>query len=370
MPDEPDPVGGSDIPDPAETGVGSNDDGGGAGPPPGDPYRWYGPSGHTYPGAETHTGFGGQYAPPQTPRSQYGPPQGTYPPQHSPPYSWPYVPPSPRRPALSPEERRRRARRRLALAGVVVLALGAGIGIGAAIAPTSPATAATALVSRAITAGIKAGTYHYVEKSSFLGASDDIEGDAAPNGGRQVIRQECRPVPVATTSRTSIFDLRLVGGLVYFRGNVVAVVDELGVPAANATSVAGEWVKVEKGETTSYKTFAEGISTTSNIAQLRTAIIPLSSKAVPRSSPASTEVLGALLKTTKNHRTLGTAALVMATSSGLPRALRGSAVLQTGRDTLTWKFTGYGEKVRVVAPPHPLSYPSLNAKKPATGTCA
>lgn len=261
-------------------------------------------------------------------------------------------------------------RRGVAFVGVLILAVGAGIGIGAAIAPTSPATVASSLVNRAIASATKAGTYHYVELSTTLGAPDDIKGDAAPNGGRQVIKERCSPVRSDTTNRTSIFDLRLVHGVVYFNGNLVAVVDELGVPATHATAVVGKWVKVVKGETTLYKTFEEGITTSSNASELRTVFIPLSSRSVPGSSPASTEVLGGLFRTTKTNSTVGTAALVMDTSSGLPRTFRASAVVQTGRETLTWKFSSYGEKVHVVAPPHWVSYSSLHAKLPAKGICA
>jgi hypothetical protein len=271
---------------------------------------------------------------------------------------------------MSSEDRRRRTRRLLAFAGVLVLVLGAGIAIGAAIAPASPATAATAVVNRATAAVTKAGTYHYIEQSAILGAPDNIEGDAAPNGGRQIIRQQCRPVSSATTARTSVFDLRLVDGVVYFRGNLVAVVDELGVPAARAPTVAGKWVKVVHGEAP-YTTFADGITTSSNISQLRGAIVPLSSKAVPGSSPASTEVLGALRRTTKHNRTEGTAVLVVRTASGLPRTLRGSEVAQSRQlFKLTWVFSRYGEKVDVVAPPHVLPYASLHARKPPKTTCA
>ena len=327
------------------------------GPPPQGPY--YGPpaQGPYYaPSAQ------GPYGPP--PQGPYGPPpQGPYyGPPPPPPHTWPYPPPPPPpRPPLSPEERRRRTRRALAFGGVLFLAVGAGIGIGAAIAPTSPAAVANALVNQAIAAATRAGTYHYVDLSTVGGVQDDIKGDAAPHGGQQLIRQACAPVKTATTSRTSIFELRLVRGVVYFRGNLVAAVDELGVPAARAAPVAGKWVKVVKGDGP-YHTFEVGITTRSNISQLRTTIVPTSSRPVPGSSPSATEVLGALFTTKKTGQTQGTVALVMDASSGLPRTLHASALTGTGdRYTLTWTFSRYGEKVHVVAPPSPVPYSSLHA---------
>jgi|GEM_PF-2562616 len=322
----------------------------GSAPPGPDEYGWHAPSPYAYRGA-------GAYAPPGWP---YGPPP--FPPpygQHG-PYgfgAWPSPPPARVR---SPEERRRRRRRALAMAGVVVLALGAGIGIGAAIAPTSPASVAAGLVNRAIAAATNAKTYHYVERSTTFGAPDDIAGDAAPDGGRQVILQRC-------SGGTTYFDLRLVHGAVYFKGTRVAVIDQLGVPTRNAPAVAGRWVKLTKGEGP-YAQFEAGITTRSNVSQLRTNIVPVTSRAVPGSP--STEVLGGLYRTQKHHRMIGTAALVIANATGRPRSLRGSAASTNGGHvTLAWTFSHYGEKVHVVAPPHALAYSSLHAKPPAKGTC-
>lgn len=379
MPGEPTTGGVGDAPDQGARDRAPNDQER-ATPPIAEPVRWFGPSRSADTGAENPP-YGSRYGPYQgpqhhpygPPQSPYGPPQPQNPygePQNAPPYSWPYVPPRAPRPQLSPEERRRRTRRGLAFAGTILLAVGAGIGIGAAIAPTSPATVANMLVSRAITSATTARTYHYVELSTVVGEPDDIKGDAAPNGGHQLIRQRCRPVRTDTTNRTSIFDLRLVHGVVYFRGNVVALVDELGVAASRVTSLAGKWVKLVKGEKP-YRTFEEGITTNSNASELRSAIFPTSSRTVLGSSPSSTEVVGAALKTKKTNETLGTAVLVMNTSTGRPLTLRASAVLQdTQQYTVSWTFSRFGEKVHVVAPPHPVSYASLHAKPPAKTTCA
>jgi len=398
MPDEPTPSGGGRAPgEPAR----EPDAGVGAAPTPGDDdlYHWHGPSSPPFPRAEGTGGTeqvggspptGAQLRPHQTPTPQgpYGPPaqgpQGPYgppaqgpqwpygPPPQGPPYGpppfpsypWAYPPPPPPPPRAprSPEERRRRTRRGFAFAGVLILAVGAGIGIGASIAPTSPSAIATSLVDRAITQVTNAGTYHYVERSTAFGAPDNIAGDAAPDGGRQVILQHC-------SGGTTYFHLRLVRGIVYFKGTRVAVVDQLGVPAARATSVAGKWVKVVKGEKL-YKGFADGITTSSNISQLRTALIPTASKTLPNSSPPTTEVVGALFRTSTHHRTLGTASLLLDTSSGLPRVLHGTATSASGSHyTLAWTFGKYGEKVHVAAPPSAVPYASLHATPPAKSTC-
>ncbi len=399
MPDEPTPNAGS----PPQGGAAGPDANVGAGPAPSedDPYHWHGPSspplrgahGAETGGGEEDSPVGTPYWPHQAPQGPYGQPQGPYqapqapygqpqapygqpqapygqpqgPPYGPPPfpsYPWAYPPPPPPPPRAprSPEERRRRTRRGLAFAGVLILAVGAGIGIGASIAPTSPSSIAASLVNRAIAQVMHAGTYHYVERSTAFGVPDNIAGDAAPNGGRQVILQRC-------SGGTTYFHLRLVRGIVYFKGTRVAVVDQLGVPAARAASVAEKWVKVVKGEKL-YAGFADGITTASNISQLRTAIIPTASRALPNSSPPSTEVLGALFKTSKHHRTIGTASLLLDTPSGLPRTLRGTATSASGSHyTIAWSFGRYGEKVHVVAPPSAVPYASLHATPPAKSTC-
>ncbi|MHB1553587.1 MAG: hypothetical protein ACYCSX_01475 [Acidimicrobiales bacterium] len=393
MPDEPTPNGGGRAPG----GQAREPDAGvGATPAPGDDdlYHWHAPSSPPFPGAEGTQGAqqaqgtppagtpnwpyqtprgpygqaqgtppaGTPYWPYQTPQGPYGQAQGPYGPPPPPPYPWSFPPPPPPRAPRSPEERRRRTRRGLAFASVLILAVGAGIGIGASIAPTSPSAVAASLVNRAISQVTHASTYHYVERSTAFGAPDNIAGDAAPNGGRQVILQHCN-------GGTAFFHLRLVHDVVYFKGTRVAVVDQLGVPTARAASVTGKWVKVVKGEKL-YRGFADGITTSSNISQLRTALIPTSSRTLPGSSPPTTEVLGALFRTSTHHRTVGTASLLLDTSSGLPRVLRGTATSASGSHyTLAWTFGKYGEKVHVAAPPTAVPYTSLHATPPSKSTC-
>lgn len=301
----------------------------------------------------------------------YGGLPGGYGPYGAPPYGGhPYAgqlyggqfPAPPARAPLNPEERRRRRRRGLVFAGVLVLALGAGIGIGAAVAPTNPSVGAQALVSQAVAAATHAGTFHYVELSTANGSPDNIIGDAAPDGGRQVITQRC-------TSGTDIFDLRLVKGVVYFRGNAAAVVDQLGVATTRAVGTTGRWVRVTKGEKP-YKTFANGITTSSNLHQLPTTFVARSSAAMPGSSPPSTRVSGGIYAG-KGKQPVGTASLIVTTATLLPRSLNGQAVNGTSGAhlSLSWTFSHWHQRVDVAAPGNPLAYSSLGAHPPTKG-CA
>lgn len=276
----------------------------------------------------------------QGPYTQYGP------------YGWQYPPPAPRRPRLTPEQRRRRVRFGLVFTGVVILAIGAGIGIGAAIAPTSPVTTARTLFKTAVAAGQSAGSFHYAELSTNDGAPDDIVGDATPTGGRQVITERC-------ATGINRFDLRLVKGVVYFRGNAAAVVDQLRVPPGHAVADASRWVKVTKGEGP-YHTFAVGITAKSNLSQLPRTFVARTSADVPGSSPATVRIKGGL-PAGKKRVPFGTAALVITKSNSLPKTFSAVAANSTSgaRLDLSWTFSHWHQKLKVGAPATSVTYGSL-----------
>ncbi|MDA8359734.1 MAG: hypothetical protein M0Z95_26310 [Actinomycetota bacterium] len=314
---------------------------GGYGPPPGG----YGPP-------------PGGYGPPP---GGYGPPPGGFGgPGHDPyaghAYNWPYVPPRPKR---TPEEQRQRKRRLAGFLGIFVVFLGVGILIGALIAPTNPTTVAEGLVTKTMTAVTQAGSYHYVDLATVGGVPDNITGDASSTGGRQVITQRC-------ATGTNVFDLRLVNGVVYFRGNGPAVVDQLGVGKSHAPAEVDKWVKVTKGEHP-YTSFADGITAKSNISQLKTTIVVSKSTTDNRTSPPTTKVTGALRVSKTQYA--GTAALVITTATSLPRSLTGDAQLTGGRYTLSWTFSHFHENVHVTTPAHTVPYASLHATPPPKAIC-
>lgn len=294
----------------------------------------------------------------QPPYGGYGPQQGGYSGPGQGPfqghgYNWTYVPPRPQR---TPEERRKRNRRLGGLFALFVVFLGVGILIGALIAPANPTTVAIGLVSKTMTAATQAGTYHYVDLATVRGEKDNISGDAGPAGGRQVISETCK-------TGINVFDLRLVKGVVYFRGNGPAVVDQLGVAKSSARADLDKWVKVTKGEP-KYHTFAEGITTRSNISQLKTTIVPVKSA----TESGTTKVTGSLRLT--KTQSGGAAALLITSATSLPRSLTGDAPTVTGgRYTLSWTFSHFRESLHVAAPPHALTYAALHAAPPKKSLC-
>ncbi|MGH9093255.1 MAG: hypothetical protein ACRDZR_18025, partial [Acidimicrobiales bacterium] len=293
----------------------------------------------------------GQYPPPGLPPGAGGYPYGAYPQQ---PYGWPYAAPPPRR-VRTPEERRRRRRRGLLAAGALVVLAGAGIGLGLWLAPTPPATVAEGLATQAVAAGNDAGSFHYVQRSTEDGVRDDIAGVAGPDSGQQLITER-------GATGIDLYHLRLVHGVVYFRGNVPAVVDQLHVPRSGAATVAGEWVSVHKGASP-YATFAAGITTRSNLSQLPTTFVPSSSQA----RGATTAIVGGL-NAGKGRAPVGAARLVVATSSTLPHTFEAkasrSAVVSL---RLSWSFSQWGASVHVAAPSGAVPYSSLGATSSSKG---
>jgi len=214
-------------------------------------------------------------------------------------------------------------------------------------------------MSTAVTSATSAGTFSYVERSTTDGVADDIVGVAAPDTGRQVIAE-------SGASGTDVFDLRLVDGVVYFRGNEAAVVDQLGVPAAKASQDARRWVTIRRTDTV-YKTFEAGITTKSNLSQLPSTFVPLSSAAVPDANPPTTRIAGGI-SAGKGRSPLGVAVLDVAASSSLPMSFNASAVdPSTGASiSLAWTFSHWRERVHVTVPAKTVPYSSLGATPPSS----
>jgi hypothetical protein len=235
---------------------------------------------------------------------------------------------------------------------VVVVVAGAGFWIGALLAPTGPKSASS-LFKSALAAAESSGSFHYTELSTTDGTPDDITGDAGPDGGRQVIT-------TTGSSGRDVFDLRLVKGVVYFRGNRPAVIDQLGVTATKAGADVDRWVAVRKGEAP-YATFAAGITASSNLSQLPKTFVPATSA----KASGTTRIDGGL-DAGKNRAAVGTADMVIDSATSLPESLDAQASgTDNARVDLQWTFSHWGETVKVTAPPKAVAYSSLGAKAPS-----
>ncbi|MFC0083055.1 hypothetical protein ACFFRE_13045, partial [Aciditerrimonas ferrireducens] len=253
--------------------------------------------------------------------------------------------------------RRRNPKAFAAAAGAVLVAAGIGVGIGAAIAPVSPAAAARNTVEEAVAAAKAAGTYHYVQISSTDGTVDEIVGDATATGGTQVI-----------TTGQQRYTLRLIGGVVYFKGNASAVAGQLGASAGVAARYAGRWVAITaKNGASFYKTFEEGITTSSNLAEIDQDMDPTAVHHGTVDGRAVVEVTGPLI-IGGGVPPSGTATLLLAAGSHRPLSLDGRATVQGVTITDEWTFSHYGESVRVARPAGAVPYARLGATPPASSS--
>jgi len=236
----------------------------------------------------------------------------------------------------------------------VLVALGAGVGIGAAIAPVSPVAAARNAVSQAVAAAEAARTYHYVQVSATNGSVDEIVGNATPDGGTQLI-----------TSGSDRYSLLLIHGVVYFKGNTSAVADQLGASQGVATRYAGRWIIITKANGASfYRTFEEGITTRSNLAEIDQTMEPTAVHHGTLNGRSVLEVSGPLI-IGNGVPPSGTATLLIAAGSHRPISLEGQATVQSVTIRSDWTFSHYGETVSIHRPADAVPYARLGAKPPA-----
>ena len=234
-------------------------------------------------------------------------------------------------------------------AASVLLAAGAGVGIGAAIAPGNPLASAKAAVSKALAAGQRAGSYRYAQLSTVDGVPDNIVGYADRAGGRQQI-----------TQGSAVSTLLLVHGVVYFKGNKSAMVSALGAPSAVAIRDAGKWVSVPASAGV-YTSLADGITTASNLSEIRSLITATSVS----SGPHGTTVVHGKLVVGAGVAPTGTASFTIA-STGLPARIDAHGTVDGGITSYTWTFDHWGSTQRVVAPASPIPYSTLGATPPSS----
>ena len=164
-----------------------------------------------------------------------------------------------------------------AIAAVLIAGVGIGVSVGlltrgspsASTSGTSPgsttngvaAAQARALYQQALAAMRGSAGFHYVADSGGVGPAQTIVGDAGRSGGRQ-------DITIDATAGREQFTLILAGGIVYFQGNVGALEDQLGVPAASAPGLQGKWVSVSNQDGP-YIVVAPGITIASQVGRRR-----------------------------------------------------------------------------------------------------
>jgi hypothetical protein len=280
-------------------------------------------------------------------------------------------PPAPPAPAAAPGRRSNRALVSAAIAAALiaggVIGVSAGLltqgGHSTAARGSSPSSAsagaatirAHALYVQTLAAIRGSAGFHYVAESTGGTGTQTIVGDAGRRGGRQVITIE------AAAGREQ-FTLILVDGTVYFQGNIPALEDQLGVPAAGAAGLQGKWVSVSNQDGP-YSVVAPGI-TIADQAQ-ETALVPTSTTAIRVAGGVVTRILGTVPP--QQGAPGGTGHLDVAANSHLPTSYVSAVSVSGVTLTSTTTFSGWGTSAATTAPAGAAAWSTLGASAPPGG---
>jgi hypothetical protein len=285
--------------------------------------------------------------------------------------AWTPPPPPPPPPPATGAASGRRPNRGLVVAAIVaVLIAGAGIGVllglltrggnttpGNTTSPDAKGGTATvqarALYQKAMAAMRGSAGFHYVADSTGPIGKQTIVGDATPRGGRQDITFD------ASVGHEQ-FTLVLVSGVVYFEGNVPALEDQLGVPAASASSLQGKWISVSNQDPP-YSVVAPGITAADQVTQ--TPLLATSTTSI--STGGMTRILGTV--PSQQGAPAGTGHLDVSAGSHLPIAYVSTLSASGVMATSTARFSSWGTAVATVAPTGAVAWSTLGASAPPGG---
>jgi hypothetical protein len=238
-----------------------------------------------------------------------------------------------------------------ALAALSALGLAAGLVAGCT-ASASHAPAARSglaalspkqILARADAAATAAGTLHFYSSTqdgrSFIVFNDE----SAPGGGSQDI----------TISGGGQMTVLVVAGVGYVDGNAAALQGFLGLPAATAAQLAGQWISFTPGDP-DYQQVVAGVTTSSVLGE----VTPVG--ALTATGPATVDgqsvvgVRGAAPASA--NMPAGSKITLYVAASGRPLPV---GVLEgSGSDQTDITLSRWGERVSVAAPSHAVPLPS------------
>jgi hypothetical protein len=220
---------------------------------------------------------------------------------------------------------------------------------------TAGAAEARALYQQAVASTRASSGFHYVAVSAG-GAAQTIVGEAGQSEGSQTITFD-------SNYGAEQFTLLLVGTTVYFKGNVPAVEDQLGVSAASATSVEGKWVSVVRGNGP-YIVLQPGITAASQASEM--ALTPESSAGVTDAGGVAATRISGIIPAT-NNLPAGTGSLDIAPRTDLPIIYRSTISGGVVVLTFTTTFSAWGIAPSVSAPTGAIAWSSLTTATPPGG---
>ena len=244
----------------------------------------------------------------------------------------------------------------MAALGVVVLVVLAGAAalggwLSTRSSGTVDAAAAQRLVSGALAAAGRAGSFHYVSSSTGGGISQTTVGDAGPTGGRQLI-----------TVNGDTFTVLVVGADAYFRGDALAMVQNLGIPASVARAHSGQWISLTTADAP-YQSVYAAVKTSD---ALRDNITFSPRAELGTSTVAGQKVIAVqgAMQGIQGQPAHGTGTLYLAAGGRhLPVRYVESGTVGRGTNTTSLRFqfdfSAWGRAVAVVPPPSPVPFSAL-----------
>lgn len=229
---------------------------------------------------------------------------------------------------------------------VIVAALGTEIALAATQTRPTPSPSPLQLVQKALTAADKEAAFHYRSVWSSDGFSQVVVGDARPSSGTQSVSVGPDRFTVVCFDR-----------IVLFKGDADALRDQLGLVAATATKVAGQWIALTPSDGP-YQDLEDSVTTSTALEEVR--IAPR------RSSPARrvdgvevSRITGEFPAVMTGQVVTGSARLDLLAGSDLPTAYAagGSNAGQPWSTTVT--FSRWGDRSAITPPTTKVSYSLL-----------
>lgn len=341
-------------------------------PPPGTP-----PSGYPPPG----------YPPPHP---GYPPPHPGYPPTgQSAPQSEPWAPGSGFDPTRAPvhddgwsqfasngagshpagtegSEAKRTSGSRRAILVVVSIILLVGLLAGGGVAlfaggSSSSSPAAKAALTKALDAATKASSFHYV--SVTTGASQDATtiGDASSSSGEQQIT-------TTDANGTGHFTVIVFGKQCFFKGNALAMEENLNVDSTAAQAHADQWISLSPSDSPYASVYAA--VTTHDALHDSITLRPQSLGTTTVDGKTVQTISGPVTPVTVAGQTesvKGTATLEVSQDTHRPLRYSQSGTLQGQKTTFTMTFSRYGQPVSVTPPVGAVTFPSIGGASGGNG---
>ncbi len=231
----------------------------------------------------------------------------------------------------------------------IVVFLGAEIGLAVTQSPRVRPASPAELLDEALTAAGASDAFHYRAVWSADGFSQTVVGNARPSSGSETVSVGMDHFTVVVT-----------GQVAYFKGVAAALRDQLGFPAAAASSNAGKWISLQQSDGP-YPS-VEGVTTSAALAQVLIA---------PSATSPARRTHGVLLsritgRIPHGHVVTGWARLVLLSRSKLPSSYSAHGTDGGQRWSTTITFSRWGVNSPVSAPAAALPFSSLQGSSPVS----